>query len=246
MLTLRLVNLFKSDIFFLCFRIRLLCYVFNVQATLELGPNVCLLLLCGLQCVRHFIYQYDSSFYFSAACQRSYFLYRLIWYPQGLLVLIQGLMQFQVDIDTQEEFDPSQDGDMEIPLAVEIQSCWLSQSVVASDQKKVFESVAGFILQSSFSCFSACDLEADSDAMFCISQIMKSYVWLQTTGGLIQQVEQEVAMFCPTICQDVMQKRLGSSKNNAITLPSKVTPAMLSLILDYCRFHQVTGRSNKV
>ncbi|PNY08194.1 SKP1-like protein 21-like [Trifolium pratense] len=38
---------------------------------------------------------------------------------------------------------------------------------------------------------------------------------------------------------------MGTSKNCAICLPQQVSPAMLSLILDYCRFHQVLGRSNK-
>lgn len=77
-------------------------------------------------------------------------------------------------------------------------------------------------------------------------QMMKSYIWLQTADGSIQQVEQEVAMFCPMICHEVIQKGMGSSKNYAISLPQRVNPAMLSLILDYCRFHQVPGRSNKV
>ncbi|KAL4361824.1 hypothetical protein GQ457_04G031490 [Hibiscus cannabinus] len=76
-------------------------------------------------------------------------------------------------------------------------------------------------------------------------EMMKSYIWLQTADGSIQQVEQEVAMFCPMICHEVIQKGMGSSKNYAISLPQRVNPAMLSLILDYCRFHQVPGRSNK-
>ncbi|GAY51504.1 hypothetical protein CUMW_134670 [Citrus unshiu] len=76
-------------------------------------------------------------------------------------------------------------------------------------------------------------------------EMMKSYIWLQTADGSIQQVEQEVAMFCPLICQEVIQKGMGSSKNYAISLPQRVNPAMLSLILDYCRFHQVPGSSNK-
>ncbi|KAL0714947.1 hypothetical protein Bca4012_021926 [Brassica carinata] len=75
--------------------------------------------------------------------------------------------------------------------------------------------------------------------------MMKSYIWLETFDGSIQQVEQEVAMFCPMICHQVLQKGAGSSKNCAISLPQKVNPAMLSLIFDYCRFHQVPGRSNK-
>ena len=86
----------------------------------------------------------------------------------------------------------------------------------------------------------------DSNHAAICCQMMKSYIWIQTTDGAIQQVEQEVAMFCPMICQEVIQKGMGSSKNCAISLPQRVTPAMLSLILDYCRFHQVAGRSNKV
>ncbi|OIV89114.1 hypothetical protein TanjilG_26968 [Lupinus angustifolius] len=38
---------------------------------------------------------------------------------------------------------------------------------------------------------------------------------------------------------------MGSSKNCAICLPQQVNPAMLSIVLDYCRFHQLPGRSNK-
>ncbi|GLU21114.1 hypothetical protein SLE2022_372760 [Rubroshorea leprosula] len=74
---------------------------------------------------------------------------------------------------------------------------------------------------------------------------MKSYIWLQTTDGSIQQVEEAVAMSCPVICQEILQKGLGSSKNYPIALPERVNPAMLGLILDYCRFHQAPGRSNK-
>ncbi|XVF12523.1 hypothetical protein REPUB_Repub08aG0125700 [Reevesia pubescens] len=74
---------------------------------------------------------------------------------------------------------------------------------------------------------------------------MKSYIWLQTSDGSIQQVEEEVAMFCPMICREILQTGMGSSKNYTISLPQQVTPAALGLILDYCRFHQVPGRSNK-
>ncbi|XP_047937799.1 SKP1-like protein 21 [Salvia hispanica] len=52
-------------------------------------------------------------------------------------------------------------------------------------------------------------------------------------------------MYCPFICQEI-HAGMGSSKNYPIiSLPSRVNPSMLSLILDYCRFHQVLGRSNK-
>uniref|UniRef100_A0A0D9VND6 SKP1 component dimerisation domain-containing protein n=1 Tax=Leersia perrieri TaxID=77586 RepID=A0A0D9VND6_9ORYZ len=76
-------------------------------------------------------------------------------------------------------------------------------------------------------------------------EAMKSYIWLQCFDGSIQQVEEEVAMFCPMICREIVKNGTGSSKNHAIALPERVNPASLSLILDYCRFHQVPGRSNK-
>ncbi|CAA7410590.1 unnamed protein product [Spirodela intermedia] len=76
-------------------------------------------------------------------------------------------------------------------------------------------------------------------------EAMKSYIWLQTSDGSIQQVEEEVAKFCPMLYHEMHQMGTGISKNHAISLPERVTPAILSLILDYCRFHQVPGRSNK-
>jgi hypothetical protein len=78
------------------------------------------------------------------------------------------------------------------------------------------------------------------------SQALKTYIWLQCFDGSIQQVEEEVAMFCPMICREIVKNGTGSAKNHAIALPERVNPASLSLILDYCRFHQVPGRSNKV
>ncbi|KAL1219155.1 SKP1-like protein 21 [Cardamine amara subsp. amara] len=86
---------------------------------------------------------------------------------------------------------------------------------------------------------------SESDMAITKPEMMKSYIWLETADGSIQQVEQEVAMFCPMICQEILQKGVGSSKNHAISLPQRVNPAMLSLIFDYCRFHQLPGRSNK-
>lgn len=76
-------------------------------------------------------------------------------------------------------------------------------------------------------------------------EAMKSYIWLQTVDGSVQQVEEDVAMFCPMICRERLQLGMGSSKNFAISLPERVNPAILGLILDYCRFHQAVGRSNK-
>ncbi|XP_052204242.1 SKP1-like protein 21 isoform X3 [Diospyros lotus] len=82
-------------------------------------------------------------------------------------------------------------------------------------------------------------------SMAVVKPEMKSYIWVQTADGSIQQVEEEVALFCPMIRREVLQTGMGSSKNYAISLPQRVNPAILGLILDYCRFHQVAGRSNK-
>ncbi|ONK79665.1 uncharacterized protein A4U43_C01F8760 [Asparagus officinalis] len=86
---------------------------------------------------------------------------------------------------------------------------------------------------------------AESEMAVIKPEAMKSYIWLQTVDGSIQQVEEEVALFCPMICRERHQAGMGASKNYAISLPQRVNPASLGLILDYCRFHQVPGRSNK-
>ncbi|KAK3022428.1 hypothetical protein RJ639_045199 [Escallonia herrerae] len=85
---------------------------------------------------------------------------------------------------------------------------------------------------------------SDADRQVIKPEIMKSYIWLQTADDSLQEVEQEVATFCPFICHEI-HKGMGSSKNYPISLPQRVNPGTLSLILDYCRFHQVSGRSNK-
>ncbi|XP_047324147.1 SKP1-like protein 21 [Impatiens glandulifera] len=85
---------------------------------------------------------------------------------------------------------------------------------------------------------------SNSDREIIKPEMMKSYIWLQTADGSVQQVEQEVAMFCPLICRE-LHTGVGSSKNHPVSLPPRVNPAMLSLVLDYCRFHQLAGHSNK-
>ncbi|KAL9240468.1 hypothetical protein vseg_014683 [Gypsophila vaccaria] len=80
-------------------------------------------------------------------------------------------------------------------------------------------------------------------AMAMVKPEMKSYIWLQTAEGSIQQIEEEVAMFCPVVCREILQKGVGTSKTNAVVLPEQVNPVTLSSILDYCRFHQVPGHS---
>ncbi|GJN09369.1 hypothetical protein PR202_ga27370 [Eleusine coracana subsp. coracana] len=52
-------------------------------------------------------------------------------------------------------------------------------------------------------------------------QALKTYIWLQCVDGSIQQVEEEVAMFCPMICREMVNNGTGSSKNHAIALPER-------------------------
>ncbi|GKD59910.1 SKP1-like protein 21 isoform X3, partial [Tanacetum coccineum] len=71
---------------------------------------------------------------------------------------------------------------------------------------------------------------------------MKSYIWLQTADGLTQQVEQDVALFCPFI-RHTMQTSSGSSKTPPVALPETVSSTILGAILDHCQFHHLPGRS---
>jgi S-phase kinase-associated protein 1 len=74
---------------------------------------------------------------------------------------------------------------------------------------------------------------------------MNSYLWLQTIDGYIQKVE-ELVMYSPVICKDVIRNGKGCSKECAVLLPACVTTATLDSILDYLRFYHVKGRSQEV
>ncbi|KAI3931480.1 hypothetical protein MKW92_045056, partial [Papaver armeniacum] len=56
---------------------------------------------------------------------------------------------------------------------------------------------------------------------------MNSSIWLQACDGSILQVEEEVAMFSPTICREVLENSMGLTKNYAISLPQRVSKPVL-------------------
>ncbi|WJX71288.1 hypothetical protein P8452_55296 [Trifolium repens] len=62
--------------------------------------------------------------------------------------------------------------------------------------------------------------------------------------GYIHKVE-ELVMYSPVICKDVIRNGKGCSKECAVLLPSCVTTATLDSILDYLRFYHVKGRSQE-
>ncbi|BBN04591.1 S-phase kinase-associated protein 1 [Marchantia polymorpha subsp. ruderalis] len=72
-----------------------------------------------------------------------------------------------------------------------------------------------------------------------------SFIWLETFDGVVHEVERDVTMLCPLLHREVVQNSQGINKRSAIVLPSQVGPSILKLILEYCRFHQVPGRSDK-
>nr|AIR72291.1 S-phase kinase-associated protein 1 [Allium cepa] len=74
---------------------------------------------------------------------------------------------------------------------------------------------------------------------------IKSFIWIKTADGSIQQVEEDVASHYLLIFADRNHAGMGSSRNYPISLPPRVNEASLNAILDFCRFHQVSGRSNK-
>ena len=77
-------------------------------------------------------------------------------------------------------------------------------------------------------------------------QTPKSFIWLESADGHQEEVEQEVAMLCPFIWRAIYQNGSGTSRKTPVALPSQVTLSVLTPILEYCRFHQQPGRSNKV
>ncbi|KAL2635740.1 hypothetical protein R1flu_007219 [Riccia fluitans] len=75
--------------------------------------------------------------------------------------------------------------------------------------------------------------------------LIQSSIWLETFDGVVHEVEREITMLCSLLHREVLQNSQGISKRSAIVLPSQVGPSTLKLILEYCRLHQVLGRSDK-
>lgn len=64
--------------------------------------------------------------------------------------------------------------------------------------------------------------------------------------GDIEKVEKDVALLSPYVHREVNRHGRGYSRDSPVALPKQVSPAVLKLILEYCRFHRVSGRSDKV
>ncbi|BDA43769.1 probable SKP1-like protein 21 at N-terminal half [Coccomyxa sp. Obi] len=76
-----------------------------------------------------------------------------------------------------------------------------------------------------------------------------SYIFAETLDSdgraAIEEIEREVAFLSPYIQREVLHYGRGFNTENPIALPSKVTPEVLQLLLQYCRFHRASGRSDK-
>ena len=77
-------------------------------------------------------------------------------------------------------------------------------------------------------------------------QYSKGAVWLETVDGDVEEVDREVALLSPLIQREVLRFGHGESQDDPVVLPKQVSPSVLKLILEYCRFHRVPGRSDKV
>jgi hypothetical protein len=73
-----------------------------------------------------------------------------------------------------------------------------------------------------------------------------AYVFIQTVDGDIEKVEKDVALLSPFVHREVNRHGRGYSRDSPVGLPKQVSPAVLKLVLEYCRFHRVSGRSDKV
>nr|XP_017221585.1 PREDICTED: SKP1-like protein 20 [Daucus carota subsp. sativus] len=69
---------------------------------------------------------------------------------------------------------------------------------------------------------------------------MKSSVCIKTADGHAIQVDFEVATLCTRICNE-MQSGRGYSMDNPISLPPLIRKNFLSFVINYCRYHQVSG-----
>lgn len=89
--------------------------------------------------------------------------------------------------------------------------------------------------------------KGDSNANMAMTraEVSKGPVWLETLDGDIEEVEREVALLSPLVQREVMRFGHGASRESPVVLPKQVSPGVLKLILDYCRFHRVSGRSDK-
>jgi hypothetical protein len=73
-----------------------------------------------------------------------------------------------------------------------------------------------------------------------------AYVFIQTVDGDIEKVEKDVALLSPFVHREVNRHGRGYSRDSPVALPKQVSFAVLKLVLEYCRFHRVSGRSDKV
>ncbi|KAJ7548548.1 hypothetical protein O6H91_07G031400 [Diphasiastrum complanatum] len=78
-----------------------------------------------------------------------------------------------------------------------------------------------------------------------LCQETKSSIWLETMDGVLHEVEWDAAMLFPLVHREVRMNGRGPSDKVIIALPAQVGPNTLKLLLQYCRFHQVLGRSDK-
>eukprot|EP00887_Chlorella_sp_A99_P005072 scaffold36.g5072.t1 len=62
----------------------------------------------------------------------------------------------------------------------------------------------------------------------------------------VMEVPRDVALMCPFIQREILASGSGLPGTLPVRLPKQVTENSWAMVLDYCRFHSVQGRSDKV
>lgn len=70
-------------------------------------------------------------------------------------------------------------------------------------------------------------------------------VWIQTVDGGTVQVEQQILQLSPELWLQI-KSGVGLMKSKPLLAPPKVQVAALTSVVEYCRFHRVPDRSDKV
>jgi hypothetical protein len=74
---------------------------------------------------------------------------------------------------------------------------------------------------------------------------MEAILWIQSSDGVPQKVD-KVAMFCPLIYKEAMERGKGFSDECPVLLPECVSASTFKLVMDYCHFYHVSERHEEV
>ena len=75
---------------------------------------------------------------------------------------------------------------------------------------------------------------------------MPDKMWVHTIDDATIELGREIAQMIPFLRREVARGCRGSSPEAAVQLPKQVTASSLRLVVEFCEYHRVLGRSDKV